>query len=54
MDKTMTDKLIDKITPSVDYNYWLKLQNTQPSKATNQNSLKFPKVVKTANKKTLL
>ena len=46
--------LIHKITPSVDYNYWLKRLDTQLNKTTNQNSLEVPKVVMPKNKKTLL
>ena len=39
------------ITPSVDFNQWLKrLETNEP---TNQNSIKVPKVVKPTNKKTL-
>ena len=38
--------MIHKITPSVDYNYWLKRLNTQLNKPTNQNSeKKFPKLL---------
>ena len=43
-----------KITPSVDYNIWLKRLDTQLNKPSNQNSVKFPKVIKPTNKKTLL
>ena len=46
--------MIHKITPSVDYNQWLRRLDTQPNEATNQNSFKVPKVDKTTNKKTLL
>ena len=46
--------MIHKITPFVDYNYWLKHFNTQLNESTNQYSLKVPKVVKPINKKTLL
>ena len=46
--------LTHKITPSVDYNYWLKRLDTQFNKPTIQKSLKVPKVVKPTNKKTLL
>ena len=41
--------MIYKITPSVDYNYWLKRLDT-----TNQNSIKVLKVVEPTNKKALL
>ena len=44
----------DDITPSVDYNRWLKLSDTQLNETTNQNSLIVPKVVMANNKKTLL
>ena len=40
-----------QITPSVDYNQWLKGLDTQLNKPTNQNPLKVPKVVKSTNKK---
>ena len=43
----MDDKLmLHKITPSVDYNKWLKRLDTQINKPKNQNSIKIPKVVK--------
>ena len=42
----------NKITLSVDYNYWLKRLNTQLNELTKQNSVKVPKVVKPTNKKT--
>ena len=47
----MIDKLrhIPKITPSVDYNQGLKL-----NEPTNQNSIKVTKVVKPTNKKRLI
>ena len=38
--------------PSVDYKWCLKLLDTQINEP-NQNSLKVPKIVKVANKKTL-
>ena len=37
--------MIHKIILSVIYNKWLKCLNTQPNKLTNQNSLKFPKLL---------
>ena len=43
-----------QITPSVDYNLWLKRLDTQLDETTKQNSIKVPKVVKPMNKKTLL
>ena len=46
--------LIHKITPSVDYNLWLKRLDPQLTEPTNQNSKKIPKVVEPSNKKTLL
>ena len=54
-DKTMADKwmyisMAHKITPSVDYNQWLKRLNTQFNNATNHNLVK---VVKPTNAKTL-
>ena len=45
---------IHKITPSVDYNQWLKRFDTQLYELKNQNAIKVPKVVKPMNKKTLL
>ena len=42
-----------KITPSKDYNKWLKRFDTQLNKQTNQNSIEVPKVVKPTNKKML-
>ena len=53
-DKLMfTPMIICKIKPSIDYNLRLKRLNIQLNKSTNQNSIKFPKVVKPKNKKTL-
>ena len=46
--------MTNKITPSVDYKYWLKRWDTQLNEQTNQNSIKLPKVVRPTNKKTLL
>ena len=54
----MADKLMyvpndDKqIAPFVYYNQWLKRLDTQLNEPNNQNSIKFPKVVETTNKKT--
>ena len=45
--------MIHKITPSVDYKYWLKRLATQLNEQTNQNSIKVSMVVKPTNKKTL-
>ena len=45
--------LIHKIIPSVDYDYWLKLLDTQLNKYIHQNSFKVPKVVMLTNKKSL-
>ena len=42
-----------KITPSVDYNEWLKRLDTQLNKATIKNFIKVLKVDKPINKKTL-
>ena len=38
--------MICKITPSVNYNYWLKRLDTQLNEAPYENSIKVPKVVK--------
>ena len=38
--------LLHKITPTVDYNQWLKRLITQLNELTNQNSLKVPWVLK--------
>ena len=57
MDKTKADKLMyipnpdTQITMSVDCNWRLKRLDTQLYEPTNQNSLKFPKVIKPMNKK---
>ena len=45
--------MINKITPSVDYNLWLKCLDTQHTELTNQNSLIVPKVFEPMNKKML-
>ena len=39
-----------KITSSVDYNLLLKRMDIQLNEPTNQNSIKFSKVVDTTNK----
>ena len=43
--------MIHKITPSGDYNYWLKRFDIELDKSTNQNTLKVPKIVISTNKK---
>ena len=35
--------MIQKITPFVDYNWWLKRLGNQLNETTNQNSIKVPK-----------
>ena len=48
---TMADKYITsqfdehKITPSVDYNYWLKCLEAQVNEPTKENSIRSPKVL---------
>ena len=42
--------MIFKITPSVDYTWWLKRLYTQLNEPINQNSVKVPKVVEPMNK----
>ena len=42
MDNT-SPMIIDKITPPVDYNQWLKRLITPLNETTNQNQLKSPK-----------
>ena len=42
------------MTPSVNYNQWLKRLDNQFNEPINQNAIKVPKVVKPTNKKTLL
>ena len=42
--------MMDKITPSVDYNKWLKRKDTQLIEPTNQNSI--TKDVKPMTQKT--
>ena len=46
--------MIQKVTPYVYYNQWLKRLNTQLNESTNQNPIKVTKVVKLINIKTLL
>ena len=44
-DKLMqSPMLIHKVTPSVDYNWWLKRLDTQLNKPVNQNLIKVPKL----------
>ena len=43
--------MIHIITPSADYNKWLKRLNTQLNDPTNQNSLKYPKLLSQRIKK---
>ena len=44
--------MINKITSSANYNYWLKHLDTKFIEPTNKNSIKVPKLVKPTNKKT--
>ena len=46
--------MIDKITPSVDYNQWLKRLDSQLNDPTNQNLIEVPNFIMPKNKKTLL
>ena len=52
MDKPMDDIemyipiLIHTITPSIDYNWWLKRLDTQLVEPTNQNLFKVYKIIK--------
>ena len=46
--------MIHKITPSIDFTYWLKRLNTQLNDPTGQYSIKVPRVVNLTNKKTLI
>ena len=45
--------MIHKITPVVDYNYWLKHFDTQLNDHLIKIKLKVPKVAVPTNKKTL-
>ena len=45
--------MIHKVTPSLEYNYWLNHLDTQLNEPSNQNSFKVAKVVKPTNKKHL-
>ncbi len=49
-NKLMYIPNVHNIAPSLDYNQWLKLLNTQPNETAHQNSIKVSKIVK----KTLL
>ena len=49
-----TSPMMYTITPSEDYNQWLKRSDTELNKQTNQNSLEVPKIVKATNTNTLL
>ena len=46
--------MIHKITPSVDYNYWLKRLDTQLNETTNQNLIKVLKVVRPTNEEKVI
>ena len=46
--------MIHKITSFVDYNYWLKLLDTQLTEPSNQNLLKVSKVLKQTNKEKII
>ena len=46
--------MMHKITPSVEYNYWLKCLDIELNIKTTKNSIKVPKVVDATNKKTLI
>ena len=43
--------IINKITLSVNYNWWLKRLDTKLNEPTNQNSIKVPKIVNQTNRK---
>ena len=45
--------MIHRITPSADYNQWLKRLDSQLNKPPNQNIMKGPKVMKLTNEKTI-
>ena len=54
-DKLMLNPNYDKQNfPFCYYNYWLKRLDAQLNEPTNQNSIKVPKFVRTANKKPLV
>ena len=46
--------IIQKLTPFVDYNQWLKRLDIQLNEPINRNLIKVPKVIKPTNKKTIL
>ena len=46
--------MIHKITPSVDYNLWLKRMDNYLSETTNHISIKVPEIVKQTNNETLI
>ena len=46
--------MINKITPSIDHNQWLKRLDTQLNKPTNQNSKESPKFLKQRIRKRYL
>ena len=46
--------MINKITTSVEYNYWLKHLDILLNEPTNQNSVEVTKVVKPTNNKTII
>ena len=43
--------MIHKITPSLDYNKWLKRLDANSMEPINQSLIKVPKVIDPANKK---
>ena len=45
--------LIHKITPPIEYNYWLKRLDTKFNEQTIQNQKKVPELAEQTNKKTL-
>ena len=45
--------MYDPNNDTQNYNSWLKRLDTQLNEPINQNDVKFPKVVKPTNKKTL-
>ena len=46
--------MIHKIPSSVDYNYWLKLLDTQLNESTNQNSLRSPNLLSQRIRKLII
>ena len=53
INQCISQMMMHKIIPSVDYNQGMKRLDTKHNEPTNQSLIKAPQIVKPTNKKTL-